>query len=56
MFKENGRAKPKENHEFSNVSKKVFQCLNCKTEYVVDNPEFGETLYCKKCKDIPITE
>ena len=56
MFKENGRLKPKENHEFSNISKKKLTCPNCKSEYVLDNPVFGEVFYCKKCDHVPVTD
>lgn len=54
-MKENGRLKPAENVEHSQLKYKTYKCSKCGNEMPVKNPEFGERKVCPYC-DMGILE
>jgi hypothetical protein len=49
LRKINGRIRPAEDKEVGNIYGKTFVCEKCSAERVLDNVEFGATVFCETC-------
>jgi len=52
MFKENGREKPIDKSEYSNIKGKKFRCEKCNVIFSKTNVEFGEEIRCPFCDGV----
>lgn len=56
MFKENGRAKPADPKEYSNLKGKIIECWKCGYSEVRNSLEFAESPQCPKCNSGSLVE
>lgn len=52
MLKENGREKPIDKSEYSNIKGKKFKCEKCNVIFSKTNVEFGEEIRCPFCDGV----